>query len=144
MDQMSPVQSHELPKPQQNNVISDSGEYVVSAPETHNFEPTSGERVSQAASAVALAADDSAQASASQMSVVDNNAQKTSVTSFVVPLAAADADRIEKEWVSIAKFIVKSTRLDPRSQATELSSFKHEYIKKRYGKEVKLSENKAA
>ena len=142
---MSPAQSHELPKPQQNNVISDNGEYVVSVPESHNTEPSSGERISQAASAVALAADDTAQAVVAPQPIVStDDAAKTSVTSFVVPLSAADTDRIEKEWVSIAKFIVKNTRLDPRSQASELSSFKHEYIKKRYGKEVKLSENKAA
>lgn len=140
---MQTVPNHELPKPQQNNVITDSGEYVVSAPETHNVAPSS-ERIAQASSAVAQAADDTTVVAPAKPVPVADNTAKPSVTSFVVPLTAADTNRIEKEWVSIAKFIVKNTRLDPRAQSSELSNFKYEYIKKRYGKEVKLPENRAA
>lgn len=140
MDQMLPTPSHELPKPQQNNVITDNGEYVVSAPEKHNVAP-SGERIAQAASAVAQAADDTTVVAPTVTPPATNSAS-VSVTSFVVPTMAADVNRIEKEWVAIAKFIVNKTRMDPRAQSSELSSFKHEYIKKRYGKEVKISDER--
>ena len=140
MDQMQIAPNHELPKPQNNNVIKDSGEYVVSAPETHNVAPSS-ERVAQAASAVAQAADDTTVVPQVAIPATDDST-KASSTLFVAPTVAADTNRIEKEWVSIAKFIVKNTRLDPRTQSSELSSFKHEYIKKRYGKEVKLPETR--
>jgi hypothetical protein len=136
MDQMLPTPSHELPKPQQNNVINDTGEFVVSAPETHNIAPSS-ERVARAASAVAQAATDDPALVLPVSSSTNNATSKPSITSFTVPPTAVDANRIEKEWVTIAKYIVNKTKLDPRSQSSELSSFKHEYIKKRYGKEVK-------
>lgn len=140
MDQMLPAPSHELPKPQQNNVITDSGEFVVSAPETHNVAPSS-ERVAQAASAVAQAtADDTAVIINPQSTSAP--APQASVMSVAVPAVAADANRIEKEWITIAKYIVNKTKMDPRAQSSELSSFKHEYIKKRYGKDVKLSDER--
>ena len=57
-----------------------------------------------------------------------------------VPNTAEDNDLIEKEWVRGAKDIVNKTYSDPRKQSQELNSYKAEYIKKRYGKDIKLSE----
>ena len=55
------------------------------------------------------------------------------------PLAAADEDLIEKEWVDKAKKIVLETKSDPYKQEDEVSKLQADYIKKRYGKDVKLS-----
>ena len=55
-----------------------------------------------------------------------------------VPLVAADDDLIEKEWVDKAKKIVHETRSDPYAQEHEVSKLQADYIKKRYGKDVKL------
>ena len=55
------------------------------------------------------------------------------------PLAASDEDLIEKEWVDKAKKIVAQTKDDPFSQEKEVSKLQADYLKKRYGKEIKLS-----
>ena len=55
-------------------------------------------------------------------------------------LPADDVDLIEKAWVEKAKAIVRSTHGDPYSQNRELHKIKAEYIKKRYSKDIKVSE----
>ena len=54
-------------------------------------------------------------------------------------LADDDKDLIEKEWVEKAKQIVERTRDDPYKQSEALTVFKADYIKKRYGKTIKVS-----
>lgn len=56
------------------------------------------------------------------------------------PAIADDVDVIEKEWVQKAKQIVSKTKEDPYAQSIEMNVFKHDYMKKRYGKEIKLPE----
>ncbi len=51
-----------------------------------------------------------------------------------------DSDLIEKEWVNKAKQIVERTRSDPHKQSEELTLFKADYLKKRYGKTIKVSQ----
>ncbi len=55
------------------------------------------------------------------------------------PLVAADDDLIEKEWVDKAKKIVQQTRSDPYTQEKEVSKLQADYMKKRYGKDVKIA-----
>lgn len=55
-------------------------------------------------------------------------------------LPANDNDLIEKEWVNKAKQIVERTRNDPYKQSEDLTLFKADYIKKRYGKTIKVSQ----
>lgn len=54
------------------------------------------------------------------------------------PLIAADEDLIEKEWVDKAKKIVNETKLDPYKQENQVSKLQADYLKKRYGKNIKL------
>lgn len=56
-------------------------------------------------------------------------------------LSADDNDLIEKEWVVKAKQIVAATREDPHLQNRELSKIKADYLKKRYGKDIKVDES---
>ncbi len=56
------------------------------------------------------------------------------------PAAADDADVIEKEWVDKAKKIVWATKDDPHQQEKEVSKLQADYLMKRYGKQMKLSE----
>ncbi len=65
--------------------------------------------------------------------------QKQTVVAGSNPLVAADEDLIEKEWVDKAKKIVSQTKEDPYSQEKEVSKLQADYLKKRYGKEIKLS-----
>lgn len=55
------------------------------------------------------------------------------------PAIAADDEVIEKEWVDKAKKIVDQTKDDPYQQEKEVSKLQADYLKKRYGKDVKLS-----
>ena len=56
------------------------------------------------------------------------------------PPAAEDKDLIEQEWVTKAKAIVESTKADPFLQNKEINKFKADYIKKRYQRDIKVSE----
>lgn len=56
------------------------------------------------------------------------------------PASADDTDLIEQEWVHKAKAIVEQTREDPHLQNKEINKFKADYIKKRYNREIKVTE----
>lgn len=58
-----------------------------------------------------------------------------------VPVMADDTDLIEKEWVLKAKEIVARTSQDPYQQNKEVEKIKADYMKKRYNKDIKLTED---
>lgn len=58
------------------------------------------------------------------------------------PLIADDVDVIEMEWVNKAKKIIKDTRDDPHAQEEAVEKLQIDYLKKRYGKEIKNSRSK--
>lgn len=60
------------------------------------------------------------------------------------PELANDVDVIEKEWVDKAKEIVVAANNDPYKQNHDVSLLKADYMRKRYGKDVKLPDEKAA
>lgn len=62
------------------------------------------------------------------------------LTAIGDPVIAEDIDLIEKAWVEKAKAIVKSTMGDPYVQNKELNKVKADYIKKRFDKDVKVTE----
>jgi hypothetical protein len=65
----------------------------------------------------------------------------TNATAASLPLANDDdGDLIEKAWVDKAKQIVERTRDDPHKQSEAITVFKADYMKKRYGKNIKLSQ----
>lgn len=53
---------------------------------------------------------------------------------------ADDIDVIEKAWIERAKHIVDQTSSDPYEQQKMISKMKAEYIKKRFNKDIKISE----
>lgn len=53
---------------------------------------------------------------------------------------SADTSALDAEWVNKAKEIVERTHTDPYLQSKELSRIKAQYIKARYSKEIKVSE----
>ena len=141
MDQMFPTPSPELPKPERVEHQQSGGEYVVPYPEKLE-KSAPAERISQASSAVAQAATDTTVipliVPGSQQATVSDDAAQG-----VAPIIADDADVIEKEWVEKAKDIVAKTKSDPHQQSVELTNFKHDYMKKRYGKEIKLPDDRS-
>lgn len=133
----------ELPKPERNTPIQNTGEYVVPYPEDIGQAPI-GERISQASSAVAQATASSPAAVIPITPVMPATPIAPTTNNTTTPAVADDVDVIEKEWVEKAKQIVAKTKSDPHLQSTELTIFKHDYMKKRYGKELKLPDERAA
>ncbi len=60
-----------------------------------------------------------------------------------VPEVAGDIDLIEKAWVQKAKAIVMQTQGDPYNQNKQINLMKVEYIKKRYDKDIRSSEDRS-
>lgn len=56
------------------------------------------------------------------------------------PVLAADDDLIEKEWVDKAKRIILDTKNDPYRREQEVSRLQADYLRKRYGKELGVSD----
>lgn len=144
MDQMQSTPSHELPKPESAKPRQDSGEFILTQPDVVVAAPDS-ERLSQAASAIAQAASEPPVVIPVQPLVSqDDVSQRTPSSQASNPAVADDNDVIEKEWVEKAKDIVAKTKDNPHEQSAELTSFKHDYMKKRYGRELKLPDEQAA
>ena len=72
----------------------------------------------------------------------DDDHQKTTVVD--APEIASDVDVIEKEWVDKAKEIVNESRDDPHRQNHNVSVLKADYMKKRYGKDIKIPDDNTA
>lgn len=106
---------------------------------------------SQSSSPERLAKTDSAhqgpqtQAAGVQLPAVQPSAQvspqkpASGPPSTSTPAIADDVDVIEKEWVDKAKDIVTATKDDPYRQEEEVERLKADYLKKRYGKDIKSS-----
>lgn len=56
-----------------------------------------------------------------------------------MPVFANDVDVIEKEWVNKAKQIIKETHDNPYEQEKAVEQLQIDYLKKRYGHDVKAS-----
>lgn len=56
-----------------------------------------------------------------------------------MPAYANDVDVIEKEWVNKAKQIIKDNHDNPYEQERAVEQLQIEYLKKRYGRDVKPS-----
>lgn len=77
-----------------------------------------------------------------QLPVLINDGSSTGVNDVsTASLVADDADLIEKEWVAKAKNIVLQTKNDPQQQTQKMTRVRADYLKKRYNKELKVSEN---
>ncbi|TAK88920.1 hypothetical protein EPO04_02300 [Patescibacteria group bacterium] len=58
------------------------------------------------------------------------------------PAVAGDVDVIEKEWVDQANRIVEQTKQDPYTEEEAVEALQADYLKKRYGHEVKKPDSK--
>lgn len=57
------------------------------------------------------------------------------------PVTASDSDVIEKEWVDRAKQILAKTQNNPRARELAIGALQRDYLKKRYGKELRSTNN---
>lgn len=58
----------------------------------------------------------------------------------VSSLQADDGDLIEREWIEAVKKVINESREDPFAQCQALTLLKLQYIKKRYGTDIKVPE----
>jgi len=68
--------------------------------------------------------------------VVEDQSADDTTTLSGNPIVAADDDLIEKEWVEKAKKIVAETRNNPHQRDEAVNNLQVDYIKKRYGREL--------
>jgi hypothetical protein len=123
---------------QEASATAKAGETAQPVPEQLPAGPEAGERAPQAPSAAPIAALPQLP-SLPAPQTVPPALQVQAAPKDTNPLAASDEDLIEKEWVDKAKKIVALTRDDPFKQEQEVSRLQADYLKKRYGKEIKLS-----
>lgn len=71
--------------------------------------------------------------------VVDNSTPTP--VSNSTPMVANDDDLIEKEWVDKAKDIIASTKDDPYKREQEIKRLQIDYVKKRYGKTLGVTDD---
>jgi len=139
----NPQANFELPTPQSLEEASPSNAPSEGAPAGASPERAAGgerpmgapQAASQVASAYGMA----------QTQTVDpvQAAMGVQPVGTAMPTAASDADLIEKEWVEKAKAIVEKTRSDPHLQNREINRFKADYMKKRYDKDIKVTDEQA-
>ncbi len=127
--------SPESELPQLEEVIGpvDNHEQIAATPETRGQQPATASAGIAGQAAVTppdvLASDDASS------SAVPGSSYSTTA------LIADDADLIEKEWVLKAKAIVMRTKDDPREQNIQMNDVKADYLKKRYNKDLKVTES---
>lgn len=112
-----------------------STEMLPQAPEKPS--PQESASLQSSAAALALPATPLTQAQPPVAPVTDNAVATTTTDNLT---ADDEGDLIEKTWVEKAKKIVESTRDDPYRQSEELTLFKADYMKKRYGKTIKINQ----
>lgn len=120
-----------------NGVAMSGGENQPNHPETANVEsgmpsprtPEMSNPITSMVSPVSL-----------PMQPVSAAPQTTIKQGAATAAQLADIHDIEKEYVTKAKVIIEQTKTDPYIQSKELSRVKAEFIKKQYGKDIKLSE----
>ncbi|MCK9641773.1 MAG: hypothetical protein M0R39_17860 [Prolixibacteraceae bacterium] len=143
MDQNLPIPGPELPRPEKAPAKIDGAELVVPVPEQLE-QAAPGERLNKANDAVAQASSTTTSVNDLALQAVQTPTPTPVAKDDDNPAIADDVDVIEKEWVEKAKEIVTQTKTDPHKQSLELTKFKHDYMSKRYGKNIKLSDEQAA
>ena len=140
MDHQAPdiLPSVELPRPEQGHETQE----IAAQTDTYS-EQISSKRVEKGPAGSAPPAQPPASQSIDPQAVPldPHAAPPTGVRGVAItPQIADDSDLIEKEWVDKAKHIVEHTKHDPYRQNKEMTNMKADYLKKRYNKDIKLSE----
>lgn len=137
----SPEQS--LPRPITPELVSEQPEGIQLERETPSPEKerSAGDAANQNAGPMSLPQINPTTAAIPEPVAVQDDTQTPVISG--TPAVAADQDVIEKEWIEKAKSIVKNTQNDPRTQNTQVSHLKADYMQKRYGKTIKLPNDKA-
>ena len=124
----------ELPQPQESGVQQLPESSQGSLPETRGMQMPSTTPQKQKVDPVNIPDPQTIQPLGADPGATDQSGVQSS------GLIADDTDLIEKEWVIRAKAIVLQTKDDPHTQNKEMNKVKADYLKKRYNKDLKISE----
>jgi len=119
---------------------------IVPAEQVNDYGVEQGaERYEQAAELTAIVSDVAVSnlppvQTTTALPIDDKPTQNSQTSGLITPSVASDDDLIEKEWVDRAKKIVVYTHDDPYKREQEVSKLQSDYIKKRYGRELGVSE----
>lgn len=125
--------SPELPQPQEVSSEQASESQSVSSPEAQTTPHVSGQPLAPVQAMPPL------QQPIGPLPQAQTPADSASAAG-TQHLIADDADLIEKEWVTKAKAIVAHTKDDPYRQNQAMTQVKADYLKKRYNKDLKVSD----
>ncbi len=134
----SEVSGIELPPPVVEQASAPNG--AEAGPPPAEVLPASPERSPSVQATPPMAAPAIALPAPPPMAAAPPAASPPATGGQAIPLINDDGDLIEKEWVNKAKQIVERTRSDPHKQSEELTVVKADYMQKRYGKTIKLSQ----
>lgn len=145
MDKNSPDLLPSVPQPQS----PDRGEQYRAPQEAYGQRPDSYNEKEQSQTierGVSVPGADMQQLPASRAAAPINDSGSSAAPVYAPadnthPPIAEDSDLIEDEWVEKAKEIVERTRHDPYQQNKEVTLMKADYLKKRYNKDIKVSED---
>lgn len=143
---MQPEYSQNTPPGVEQQPVTPSigAENVPSLPPLESKLERGQERFEQVAEAGARASDAAVSASTTTpvVPVVPVQAPPIDpvVATVVSPMTAADEDLIEKEWVDKAKEIIDQTKEDPYTRTARVNELQRDYLQKRYGKVIGVSE----
>lgn len=127
-----------MPVEQSKDIISDENNPATGA-ETAPLpsldkQPVNPNERGQAATSGPASLDAALAASALDGPAVTN---PLTASSYDSPMIAEDVDVIEKEWVDKAEAEVRRTADDPHAQEEAIETLQVEYMRKRYGKEIR-------
>jgi hypothetical protein len=120
--------------------VAKGAERAPNSTGNETFIDTGVERAEQAAEASAAIAADMGPITVPSITAVDDSSKVASVAIGDNPVVAKDDDLIEKEWVDRAKRIVAETKSDPHQQEEEVNRLQVDYMKKRFGRELGVTE----
>lgn len=123
-NELPPINPEQYNAPIQSNEVASSTEFVAEK---------------QANQAMEAAAPQASMANGIQSAVLPQT--NDPAAALQTPIIAEDVDLIEKEWVVRAKEIIARTRHDPYEQNRQVEQMKADYMKKRYNRDIKITED---
>jgi hypothetical protein len=126
------------PSPEQGAAAFVPHQETYGAPEAASVVAENAPRVPQAAPPLSPMAQVPA---AAQPQAVPGMPPATAAQAPGLVPADDDSDALDEEWVNKAKAIVEQTKADPYIESKELGRAKADYLRIRYNKQIKVTED---
>ncbi len=131
-DSVNPNVAPEAPKPSEGSPLVSGEQAPHATPERTPASPERSSTPSQGMSLPPVQPPAAVQATPAPLSTATDDDGTT-------PAIADDVDVIEMEWVNQAKKVIKDNKDNPHAQEVAVEKLQRDYLKKRYGRELKTS-----